>query len=88
MKDDENVLRGPEIRIAPCDNVGEKTLHEPEKMHFFATGFPSMDSTLCHWAAVAKSTTKPIFSPLFGPSNVKDDKYLEINSWQKTWLAV
>jgi len=31
MKDDENVLRGPEIRIAPCDNVGEKTLHEPKK---------------------------------------------------------
>jgi hypothetical protein len=90
MKDDENVLRGPEIRIAACDNVREKTLHaiayydifdkkkSQKKKHFFATGFPSMDSTLCRWAAVAKSTTKPIFSPLFGPSNVKDDKYLEI----------
>ncbi len=27
IKDDENILRGPEIRIADCETVGEKTLH-------------------------------------------------------------
>jgi hypothetical protein len=86
MKDDENILRGPEIRIAACGNVGEKTLHViayhdifdkkkgQKNLRFFAAGFTSMENALCHWAAVAKSTTKPIFGPLFG----KDNKYLEM----------
>jgi hypothetical protein len=27
IKDDENILRGPKIRIAACETVGGKTLH-------------------------------------------------------------
>jgi hypothetical protein len=37
-----------------------------------------MEDSLCHWAAVAKCTTKPIFGKLFGSSNTKDGKYLEM----------
>jgi len=37
-----------------------------------------MEDALCHWAAVAKSTTKPILGQLFGSSKRKDDKYLEM----------
>ena len=90
IKDDENILREPEIRIVACETVGEKSLHAiaycdifdkkkgQKKLPFFATGFASMEDALCHWAAVANSTTKPIFGQLFGSSNTKDDKYLEM----------
>jgi len=73
IKDDENILRGPKIRIAACETVGGKTLHaiayrdifDKKKgqkiLRFFAAGFAGMEDALCHWAAVAKSTTKPIF---------------------------
>jgi hypothetical protein len=49
-----------------------------EDSTFFAAGFTSMDSALCHWAAVGKSTAKPMFATLFGPCKVKDKKCLEI----------
>jgi len=89
MKDKDNVLRGPEIRVAVCETVGEKTLHAisyhnifdkkgPKILRFFVAGFISMDSALCHWVAVAKSTTKPMFAPLFRPCNIKDNIYLEM----------
>jgi hypothetical protein len=45
-------------------------------LRFFAAGFAGMEDALCHWAAVAKCTTKPIFGQLFGSSNSKDEKFL------------
>ncbi len=49
----------------------------PKILRFFAAGFTSMGSALCHWATVA-STTKPMFAPLFGPCKGKDKIYLEM----------
>jgi hypothetical protein len=82
IKDDESILRGPEIKIAACETVGEKTLHaiaycdifdkkKGQKLRFFATGFAGMEDALCHWAAVVKCTTKPMLGQLFGSSNSK-----------------
>jgi hypothetical protein len=60
IKDDESILRGPEIKIASCDTVGEKTLHaivyldiiDKKKgqkiLRFFATGFAGMEDALSH----------------------------------------
>jgi len=73
IKDDENILRGPKIRIAACETVGGENLHaiayrdifdkkkSQKILRFFAAGFAGMEDALYHWAAVAKSTTKPIF---------------------------
>jgi len=46
-----------------------------------------MEDALCHWAAVAKSTTKPIFGPLFESSNTKDDKYLDMQQLARDMIS-
>jgi hypothetical protein len=99
IKDDDNILRGPEMRIAACETVGEKTLHaiayhdifDKKKgqkiLRFFAAGFAGMEDALSRWAAVAKFTTKPMFGKLFGSSNTKDDKYLEMQQLAKDAIS-
>jgi hypothetical protein len=71
IKDDESILRGPEIKIASCNTVGEKTLHaiayhdilDKKKgqkiLRFFAAGFASMEDALCHWQQLQNVTPIP-----------------------------
>jgi hypothetical protein len=46
-----------------------------------------MEDALSRWAAVAKFTTKPMFGKLFGSSNTKDDKYLEMQQLAKDAIS-
>jgi hypothetical protein len=99
IKDDESILRGPEIKIASCNTVGEKTLHaiayrdifDKKKgqkiLRFFAAGFAGMEDALCHWAAVAKCTANPIFGQLFGSCNSKDEKLLEMQQMTRDAIS-
>jgi hypothetical protein len=99
IKDDKSILRGPEIKNASCEPVGEKTLHaiayrdifDKKKgqtiLRFFAAGFAGMEDALCHWAAVAKCTTKPIFGQLSGSSNSKDEKLLEMQQMARDAIS-
>jgi len=46
-----------------------------------------MEGALCHWAAVAKCTANPIFGQLFGSSNSKDEKLLEMQQMARDAIS-
>jgi hypothetical protein len=96
--DEENVLRGPEIKVATkvCEGgtqvqaIAYHDIFDKKKaqkiLWFFAAGFAGIENALCHWAIVGKNNKIHSFPTIFTPYNGTDEHLKEVKEYAEISL--
>jgi hypothetical protein len=91
--DEENILGGPEIKVATkvCEDgtqVQAMAYHDifnkkkaQKILNFFAADFAGIENALCHWAIIGKTNKGHSFTTIFIPYDGKDKHLKEVKKY-------